>query len=182
MKRKAISDEATAAGHGSTSGRNLPPKRSKTNQACTSCKKNKTRCEVLDASQISRQCHRCKVLDLPCSFEAAATFIVPQSVLPSSDLHNAALKNSPGEVESYASTSNLQVSDYDIERLELPVPPNASWGKTTVHGAADWLATPMFAIQKVAIQTSTSDAFMTQVDEALRDILTLDGLQSLLYT
>ncbi|KAG6334098.1 hypothetical protein ID866_4990 [Astraeus odoratus] len=47
----------------------LPPaKRAKASQACLSCRKHKTRCEILDGDS-GVQCHRCKVLSLPCSFE-----------------------------------------------------------------------------------------------------------------
>lgn len=46
----------------------LPPaKRAKAAQACLSCRKHKTRCEMLDGDS-GLQCHRCKVLSLPCSF------------------------------------------------------------------------------------------------------------------
>ncbi|KAL4076253.1 hypothetical protein V8B97DRAFT_2028809 [Scleroderma yunnanense] len=46
----------------------LPPaKRAKAAQACLSCRKHKTRCEMLDGDS-AVQCHRCKVLSLSCSF------------------------------------------------------------------------------------------------------------------
>lgn len=177
MKRRAINDKTDEA----STSRYLPPKRTKTNKACTSCKKNKTRCEVLDAAvQIPRRCHRCKVLDLPCSFEETPTFIPPQPGPSSSDLRSAP-ENSSGEVEPSAKAISLFASDPGIQRMELPVPPNASWGTVPVHGVPDWMATPMFAIQKVTIETDSSrDAFMNQVNVALRGILTPDRLQTLL--
>jgi hypothetical protein len=48
-----------------------PAKRPKTSQACTSCRKHKTRCELLDPASRSR-CHRCDVLSITCSFETNA--------------------------------------------------------------------------------------------------------------
>ncbi|KAG2369795.1 hypothetical protein BDR07DRAFT_1388333 [Suillus spraguei] len=51
------------------SPRNTPAKRAKAAQACLSCRKHKTRCEMLDGDNSGAQCHRCKVLSLPCSFE-----------------------------------------------------------------------------------------------------------------
>lgn len=51
------------------SPRNAPAKRAKAAQACLSCRKHKTRCEMLDGDNSGAQCHRCKVLSLPCSFE-----------------------------------------------------------------------------------------------------------------
>ncbi|KAJ7138278.1 hypothetical protein C8R44DRAFT_848144 [Mycena epipterygia] len=37
-------------------------------QACTCCKKHKSRCEILDPSEYPVQCHRCKVLEIQCSY------------------------------------------------------------------------------------------------------------------
>ncbi|KAG1755346.1 hypothetical protein EDB19DRAFT_1924731 [Suillus lakei] len=64
--------EPTAACAGSKrahSPRTAPAKRAKAAQACLSCRKHKTRCEMLDGDNSGAQCHRCKVLTLPCSFE-----------------------------------------------------------------------------------------------------------------
>ncbi|KAF7316156.1 hypothetical protein MIND_00133800 [Mycena indigotica] len=38
-------------------------------QACASCRKQKTRCELLDTSSDPVQCHRCKVIGIHCSYE-----------------------------------------------------------------------------------------------------------------
>ncbi|KAF8450221.1 hypothetical protein L210DRAFT_3387413 [Boletus edulis BED1] len=51
------------------SPRSVPAKRAKAAQACLSCRKHKTRCEMLDGDNSGTQCHRCKVLGLSCSFE-----------------------------------------------------------------------------------------------------------------
>ncbi|KAG6378994.1 hypothetical protein JVT61DRAFT_13285 [Boletus reticuloceps] len=51
------------------SPRSVPAKRAKAAQACLSCRKHKTRCEMLDGDNSGTQCHRCKVLTLSCSFE-----------------------------------------------------------------------------------------------------------------
>ena len=51
------------------SPRPAPAKRAKASQACLSCRKHKTRCEMLDGDNSGAQCHRCKVLSLSCSFE-----------------------------------------------------------------------------------------------------------------
>lgn len=64
--------EPTAVSAGSKrahSPRTAPAKRAKAAQACLSCRKHKTRCEMLDGDNSGAQCHRCKVLSLPCSFE-----------------------------------------------------------------------------------------------------------------
>jgi hypothetical protein len=43
-------------------------KRAKSGQACTICRKNKTRCD-LPANPTEYLCHRCKTLGLDCSFQ-----------------------------------------------------------------------------------------------------------------
>jgi hypothetical protein len=45
-------------------------KRAKTSQACVSCRKHKTRCELPSEPGISK-CHRCHVLSATCSFEGS---------------------------------------------------------------------------------------------------------------
>uniref|UniRef100_A0A0W0FM46 Zn(2)-C6 fungal-type domain-containing protein n=1 Tax=Moniliophthora roreri TaxID=221103 RepID=A0A0W0FM46_MONRR len=52
----------------STSARSTT-KRPKSIQACLSCRKHKTRCEVLDVASKAIRCHRCKTLDIQCSYE-----------------------------------------------------------------------------------------------------------------
>ncbi|KZP06732.1 hypothetical protein FIBSPDRAFT_966191 [Athelia psychrophila] len=146
-------------------GGNPSQKRSKKNQACTNCKKNKTRCEVLDTSNVhSLGCHRCKVLSLPCSLEDGEV-----------------QGDSPSEVAasfSAANAPNVSTSIHNFERAEFPVPPNSEW---QVFGAPDWLETPMYAIQTLARQGHPSDGeFMNHVDACLNDILGANTLTSLL--
>ncbi|KAH7931166.1 hypothetical protein BV22DRAFT_998664 [Leucogyrophana mollusca] len=64
--------EASAGSKRGHSPRTAPAKRAKAAQACLSCRKHKTRCEMLDGDNSGSQCHRCKVLSLPCSFEDGA--------------------------------------------------------------------------------------------------------------
>ncbi|TFK43858.1 hypothetical protein BDQ12DRAFT_198358 [Crucibulum laeve] len=63
-----------------------PVKRTKSSQACTSCRRHKTRCELLDVVPplgSPLKCHRCKVLSIECSFETSDIIrIVPKSRSP----------------------------------------------------------------------------------------------------
>ncbi|KAF7325968.1 hypothetical protein MKEN_00447700 [Mycena kentingensis (nom. inval.)] len=52
-------------------------RKSKSFQACASCRKNKTRCELLDTTTDPIRCHRCKTLGVSCSYE--------DTLLPSPD-------------------------------------------------------------------------------------------------
>ncbi|KAF5393162.1 hypothetical protein D9757_001170 [Collybiopsis confluens] len=58
-----------------------PAKRSKASQACLQCRKHKTRCELLDGISAvgSLTCHRCKVLNTPCSFGSSNIIHLPPS-------------------------------------------------------------------------------------------------------
>ncbi|KIK53301.1 hypothetical protein GYMLUDRAFT_49479 [Collybiopsis luxurians FD-317 M1] len=63
MKRQRESNSSVAS-----SSRSV--KRAKSVQACTNCKKHKTRCEILDGlDQKVIRCHRCKVLEVDCSYQ-----------------------------------------------------------------------------------------------------------------
>ncbi|OAX43229.1 hypothetical protein K503DRAFT_708912 [Rhizopogon vinicolor AM-OR11-026] len=62
-------EQSTTGSKRAHSPRTAPAKRAKAAQACLSCRKHKTRCEMLDGDNSGAQCHRCKVLTLPCSFE-----------------------------------------------------------------------------------------------------------------
>ncbi|THV08145.1 hypothetical protein K435DRAFT_965 [Dendrothele bispora CBS 962.96] len=54
----------------SASSASKSSKRQKTSQACTSCRKSKTRCEILEnREQGTVKCHRCKVLKVHCSYQ-----------------------------------------------------------------------------------------------------------------
>jgi hypothetical protein len=55
-------------------------KRPKTQSACVSCKKHKTRCEP-SSEQGDSRCHRCRVLGLSCSFEASDVML-SSSMMP----------------------------------------------------------------------------------------------------
>lgn len=69
------------------SGKNATPKRSKASQACATCRRQKTRCEILDnvAALGSLRCHRCKTLKIECSFQASNIIHISSSSTPGSD-------------------------------------------------------------------------------------------------
>ncbi|KAH8817572.1 hypothetical protein DL96DRAFT_1684543 [Flagelloscypha sp. PMI_526] len=46
----------------------------KSSPACITCRKHKTRCEIVNEDEkFLRSCHRCRILNQPCSFEVGAT-------------------------------------------------------------------------------------------------------------
>ncbi|KAJ3992657.1 hypothetical protein F5050DRAFT_885536 [Lentinula boryana] len=60
---------------------NKPAKRSKASQACASCRRHKSRCELLEFPSSSQgiTCHRCKILNIQCSFESSNIIHLPSS-------------------------------------------------------------------------------------------------------
>ncbi|KAJ7052806.1 hypothetical protein C8F01DRAFT_566039 [Mycena amicta] len=94
---------------GASSTDSPAPKRTKASQACASCRRQKSRCEILDVRpqpgvQVVIRCHRCKVLGVECSFETADLihFVskVPTAVsTPSSDA------SSPGTATTFVEQS-----------------------------------------------------------------------------
>ncbi|KAJ7827022.1 hypothetical protein B0H14DRAFT_2517202 [Mycena olivaceomarginata] len=59
-------------------------------QACISCRKNKTRCELLDTTTSPIQCHRCRAIGVHCSYEETLVPAVQESPSPpvSSPIHS----------------------------------------------------------------------------------------------
>ncbi|KAJ3865796.1 hypothetical protein EV359DRAFT_38015 [Lentinula novae-zelandiae] len=60
---------------------NKPAKRSKASQACSNCRRHKSRCELLEFPSPSQgiTCHRCKILNVQCSFESSNIIHLPSS-------------------------------------------------------------------------------------------------------
>lgn len=169
------------------------PKRRKASQACASCRRHKTRCELPeDIGSISShrgqlRCHRCKVLNVECSFETSniihvkskinnastSTILLPATLDPSvvststSDTSRAAPYPAP-----VASARELR-----IEHL-LPGP-QSLMGPTPAPGCFDWTAAPMLAIRELAnqrnlttAQARSSPSSNQSSDDSLSSILT----------
>ncbi|KAJ6588290.1 hypothetical protein B0H19DRAFT_1098634 [Mycena capillaripes] len=106
MKRVATPSNETPA-----------PKRTKASQACSQCRKQKSRCEILDVhppsgGPVTIRCHRCKVLGVVCSFEtsdlihfAPKTSQTPTETSPASSGDH--LTPTPVTPENYGSLNTL---------------------------------------------------------------------------
>src|SRR5712691_568623 len=82
MKRQREGPSNTPSESTEVSTKRAPAKRAKANQACASCRKNKTRCELLEFTSYYSRCHRCDVLSITCSFETNAPPIQPTDDTP----------------------------------------------------------------------------------------------------
>ncbi|KAJ7084027.1 hypothetical protein B0H15DRAFT_911462 [Mycena belliarum] len=152
-----------------------PPKRTKASQACASCRRQKSRCEILDVrtqpgTVTTIRCHRCKVLGVECSFESSDLIhFMPKSTPQASSASSSpvtAVSDVPSPPEIYGGLNTLATVASSRPNAEA-VPPVASsipnrfgmrpedlvptattplWGCVS---RVDWTATPMLAIQEL---------------------------------
>ena len=185
MKRSADSDKPD-------NGRTQ--KRSKSSQACSSCRKHKTRCELIDDLSVGPyRCHRCKVLNVSCSFESSdfAPPIHEPSPTPQSrtvSQTHEPIRHEPARIpprdspSSPATTKEGSRLDQQIKPEDLlPVPPHVPWGFEKVPGGFDWTATPMLAMQKLTIRTpGGEEPFVSDISAKLTNIISPERIKTLL--
>lgn len=184
---------------------NPTAKRTKASQACASCRRQKSRCEILDVrsqqgAPVTIRCHRCKVLGVECSFETSdlihflpkpTTQTPPAAPSPtvsvSSDERtppeNYGGLNTLATVASSrpnADTFPVNSSPNRYGMLPEDLVPTAStpiWGSVN---RVDWTATPMLAIQELVRCPRTDSGLDTPSGGRLEDILSPQEITSLL--
>ncbi|KAJ4479106.1 hypothetical protein J3R30DRAFT_3289341 [Lentinula aciculospora] len=112
----------------SSSSYNKPAKRSKASQACQSCRKFKTRCELLEFPSPSQgiTCHRCKILNIQCSFESSNIIHLPSSQ-SHPETSRAILLNSASASGSASPSESNSFCPPPLPPNQLPSPtPSAS--------------------------------------------------------
>ncbi|KAJ7704406.1 hypothetical protein B0H17DRAFT_1193653 [Mycena rosella] len=109
-------------------------KKAKSIQACTSCRKHKTRCEILDPSKSPVRCHRCQVLALQCSYEETILPTASTSRLPSPPPQSVQMQAGPLKPP--------------VKYPTLP-PTDRLWSFVESNGPLDWSA-PMLAVQQLS--------------------------------
>jgi len=149
-----------------------PAKRAKANQACASCRKNKTRCELLDSMSFSR-CHRCNVLSITCSFETNAPPIQPADDSPHA------------QARRQISNSFLSIPQCPVESAILGSTPSSTvtspWEFLKVPGIPDWTATPMLAMLTLSKMACDAPPVIQPVSSlAFTEVLTSDQRHYLL--
>jgi hypothetical protein len=158
-----------------------PAKRSKTSQACISCRKHKTRCELLDSASRSR-CHRCDVLSITCSFETNAppTQAVDYSSSPVVVFRQRML-NAILSTPERNSDKCLEQTPSDA-RCSSPRPTATSpWEFLKVPGIPDWSATPMLAMLTLSKMARVEQPMTQPVSNlTFAEVLTGDQKQYLL--
>ena len=162
---------------------NRPPaKRSKTSQACVSCRKNKTRCELLDSASRSR-CHRCDVLSMTCSFEtnapptqAAANYSPSHVAVFRQRILNAILATPQTNSEKC-----LELTPSDARCSSPRSTATSPWEFLKVPGIPDWSTTPMLAMLTLLKMARTERPMIRPVSNlTFTEVLTGDQRQYLL--
>ncbi|KAJ7142512.1 hypothetical protein C8R44DRAFT_846504, partial [Mycena epipterygia] len=132
--------------------------RVKTSQACASCRKHKTRCEVLDPNGRPVRCHRCKVLAIECFYEKTRVSVASGSSQPA--------KRSPSSESSEA--ARFRGATMSNDRM---------WGYLMPEAQSlDWSA-PMIAI--LQLPANGASQFPNQ-DFELSNVLSEDRISYLI--
>ncbi|KAK7019506.1 hypothetical protein R3P38DRAFT_1247236 [Favolaschia claudopus] len=124
-----------------------PTKRTKASQACTLCRRQKSRCEILDRAapgvQFTVRCHRCKVLGLECSFETSDLihFNNTNNANPPSTSASAspgASASSPAQSLGHSQSASTPSSDHsspiNSSSYAATTAPNARFGADQLGG------------------------------------------------
>lgn len=155
-------------------------KRPKTSQACTSCRKHKTRCELLDSASRSR-CHRCDVLSITCSFETnAPPTRAPECSSPVAAfrqrLLNAILSTPPRNPDEC-----FEQTPSDAPCSSPRSAATSPWEVLKVPGIPDWSATPMLAMLTLSKMARTVQPMIQPVSNlTFTEVLTGDQRRYLL--
>ena len=199
MKRSTVDDEQPSSS---------APKRRKASQACATCRKHKTRCELPEAltTQDTLRCHRCRVGNLQCSFESTniihlaasgATVVVESSSAARNGETSSHNPNAGYDQDSFSPPKlNPQPSPYNIPR-DYPKPvksardlivedllpcPFVPWGPMYVPGDFDWTSAPILAIHELSASwyQRRDERTSTVDDRYLTNILSTNQITQLL--
>ncbi|KAJ7907342.1 hypothetical protein B0H13DRAFT_2019088 [Mycena leptocephala] len=186
------------------SSENPSPKRAKASQACASCRRQKSRCEILDVRpapgvSVAIRCHRCKTLGVECSFETSSLIHfspnTPSHSSPEASSPAASVQSPASVSDSYGGLNTLAAAASSRHSAEAvthsPIPPRQSrmlpedlvpTAMTPIWGCVsrvDWTATPMLAIQEL-VRCPRADTSLQLPGGRLSDILSPPEIISLL--
>ncbi|KZV76063.1 hypothetical protein PENSPDRAFT_646607 [Peniophora sp. CONT] len=144
-------------------------RRPKSSQACVSCRKHKTRCELLDSTSYIARCHRCEVLSIPCSFETDA----PRSIVFNDPQPLSKIRQNTAKALLATSKSHRGPDPTGIESGSSASEDEESpWDFLTVPGLTDWTSTPILGMRILSRQ-ACPDSFpkYTGTASCLADVL-----------
>ncbi|KAJ7481454.1 hypothetical protein FB451DRAFT_129074 [Mycena latifolia] len=190
------------------SGDGPAPKRTKASQACTLCRRQKSRCEILDVrtqpGAVTIRCHRCKVLGVECSFETSDMIhflpkptpqASPAAASPGTVAESSA--GSPPEIYGGLNTlatvasSRQNAEAVPVNSIPSSIPTRSGMmledliptTTTPIWGSVnrvDWTAAPMLAIQELVRCPRSESGLQIANTGRLADILSPREIMSLL--
>lgn len=188
MKRQREGSSNSAVPSGSNDACTTRPsaKRPKTSQACTSCRKHKTRCELLESASLLSRCHRCHVLSITCSFETAPP-VQAAATQPTGDQTHSPLAVIRRRLfdaifcPQINSEKCSEQSQSDAPSSSPRSTPTSPWGFLKVPGIPDWTATPMLAMLTLSKMARTDQPIIQPVANlTFAEVLTCDQKRYLL--
>ena len=182
--REGSSNSAVPSGSNDVPTTRPPAKRPKASQACTSCRKHKTRCELLESATRFSRCHRCDVLSIACSFETNAP---PLQVADNSPVMVVRQRLIDAILSPIQSDSDKCLEQTQSDALG-PCPAfcprtgaTSPWEVVKVPGITDWAATPMLAMLTLSKMARTDQPIIQPVANlAFTEVLTGDQREYLL--
>jgi Fungal Zn(2)-Cys(6) binuclear cluster domain len=157
-----------------------PPKRAKASQACASCRKHKTRCELLESSGYHSRCHRCDVLSITCSFETNT----PPDPLPDNSPRTTLRRHLLRTIFSSPEANSDKCLELTQCEVNGPAPRpivTSPWEFLKVPGIPDWTATPMLAMLTLSKMASNNQPIIQPTANlSFTEVLTGDQIQYLL--
>lgn len=156
--------------------------------ACTTCRKNKTRCEVLRLG--SARCHRCDVVGASCSYEdnnsPASTVVANDSSASTPDFVRGAAQAAalPSSADSTVPITDSGGESWtNTPCVIMPLPESAPQSNhlwSFIPQRLDWSA-PISAIQALLQQAGPYEVLPHMAsDETLHDILAPSEIEQLI--
>ena len=180
--REGSSNSAVPSGSNDASTTRPPAKRPKASQACTSCRKHKTRCELLESASHLSRCHRCNVLSITCSFETNAPPTQAADNSPVAVVRQRLIDAILSPLQSDSGKCLEQAQSDALSSCPLGSTTASPWGFVKVPGIPDWTATPMLAMLTLSKMARTDQSMMMQpvANLTFTEVLTSDQKEYLL--
>ncbi|KAL4256547.1 Protease transcriptional activator prtT [Pleurotus pulmonarius] len=164
-------------------------KRPKASRACATCRKTKSRCELLGVAPGVNgrlQCHRCKVLDIECSFHNSDIIIVARHNEASTSGHGG--PNTPGQQQStrsspsteqfgvqkdFTSNNEVELPDEGADVLDAETYVLGPWRVLGIADDAYWTRQPILAIRGILppLPAHEPNGSINYVDDSLPSVL-----------
>jgi hypothetical protein len=185
---KFFHTDASTSSQRSNSKRSKPKKAS---HACTACRRQKSRCEILGVEDGRLRCHRCKVLGNICSYETSDKSLLRDFKSATAREAGSSSPQPPDNTEAPMGVIYFSGDAHYRKRYIGTRRPSISQWNVIVSssGEHEWSVAPILAVHNIASSqmsstpprsSSTSILSSTQ-DATLSEVLSLEQIQHLTY-